>query len=104
VTRLWPASVVGGRFLPTWLAVVVVLSLAACAPPSSEPEQDKHRLIGDANFVIVEDAGDAAHATPAAQQHCASYGKVAHLKRLSRHHHGRYAEAVDVEFDCISPS
>ena len=103
VTSLRLAFVVARWFLPTGLAVGVILSLAACAPSSSQPEPDEHRIAGDATFVIVEDAGDAEHAAPAAQQHCASYGKVARLKRLSRHRHGRYAESVDLEFDCISP-
>ena len=61
-------------------------------------------MVGDSNFVIVEQVGDPDHAAPFAQQHCALYGKKTQLKGIKLHHHGRYASAVDVTFNCVAPT
>jgi hypothetical protein len=59
-------------------------------------------VVGDDSFVVVEGAGDRDHAAPFAEQHCAQYGKKAHLTILTKHHHGRYTSGVDVHFECVT--
>ena len=83
------------------------MCLAACtSPPTPAPEPDshehQHRLVGDANTVTVEEAGGLEHAAPMAESYCAMYGKKAQFKGTSKHHLGRYAKVVDVQFDCVT--
>jgi hypothetical protein len=85
------------------------LCLAACtSPPAPAPEAashlHQHRLVGDANFVTVEEAGDLEHAAPIADSYCAMYGKKAQFHGTAKHHLGRYAKVVDVQFDCVAPN
>ena len=80
------------------------MCLAACASPqSAEVDSHEHRVVGDANFVTVERAGDPDHAAPFAEQYCAQYGKKAQLKGAKLHHQGRYTTGIDVTFNCIAP-
>jgi len=97
-----------GRVPAVWvIAAATGLCLAACASPPA-PEADshphQHRLIGDANVVTIEEAGDLEHAAPIADHYCAMYGKKAQFKSTAKHHLGRYAKVVDVQFDCIAPN
>jgi len=54
--------------------------------------------------VTIEEAGDLEHAAPIADHYCAMYGKKAQFKSTAKHHLGRYAKVVDVQFDCIAPN
>jgi hypothetical protein len=78
--------------------------VACASPQSAELDAHGHRVVGDANFVIVEYGGDPDHAAPFAEQYCATYGKTAHLKGTKLHRHGRYASGVDMTFNCVAHS
>jgi hypothetical protein len=82
------------------------MCLAACtaASPHAEPDSDvhEHRMVGDENLVTVENAGTADHAAPWAEEWCAHYGKTARFRATQKHHVGRYAEAIDVQFECLA--
>jgi len=84
------------------VGVAVGLILSACSSPhDKEPDAHQHRLVGNSEFVTVEDAGDEVHAAQMASQHCATYGKKAQFMELRKHPHGRYARAIDVKFQCV---
>ena len=54
--------------------------------------------------MTIEEAGDPEHAAPIAESYCAMYGKKAQFKGTAKHHLGRYANVVDVQFDCVMPN
>jgi hypothetical protein len=52
--------------------------------------------------VTVINAGDPEHAQPMAEQYCATLGKTAQFKGITRRHRGRHAEGIDVSYDCVA--
>ena len=86
------------------IVVMIVVLLQACAAGNDTGRQDDHRTVGDSGSVVVLGVGEAEHAFPFANQHCAHYGKIAEFKAMIAHRLNRYATTRDAEFTCVRPS
>jgi hypothetical protein len=80
------------------------LLLCGCTQPQSAAlDADPFIVAASGSVVTVQDASDAKSALPSAQRYCQSIDKVAVVRGLRFHHHGRYARAIDVQFECVEP-
>jgi len=78
------------------------LLLCGCTQPQSAAlEADEFVVAASGSVVTVQDASNVKTALPLAQRYCQSIDKVAVLRGLRFHAHGRYARAIDVQFECV---
>ena len=71
--------------------VAVATAFSGCAGGAGRDPDTGLRVTGNETSVIIAPTGSEATALPLAEKHCASYGRVAHFKRM---------EGFRVVFDC----
>lgn len=73
------------------ILLVTATAFSGCAGGAGRDPDTGLRVTGNETSVIIAPTGSEATALPLAEKHCASYGRVAHFKRI---------EGFRVVFDC----
>jgi hypothetical protein len=92
----------GGWSWAARTAATAASCLTACAERGHDVQAvHEHHMVGDENFVTVQDARSAHHPASWAELWCARNGKTAHFMSAGKHHHGRYVQTIDIRFECM---